>query len=39
MGTSSWHDAELSEWLREAYTVGEQRHLEKRTPLNRRPES
>jgi hypothetical protein len=32
-------DAELTEWLCEAYTVGEQRHLEKRTPLKRRPES
>jgi hypothetical protein len=32
-------DAQLAEWLREAYAVGEQRHLEERTRANRRPES
>ena len=32
-------DAELTEWLREAYAVGEQRHLEERRPPARRPES
>lgn len=32
-------DTELAEWLREAYAVGRQQHLEKRTPPSRRPES
>jgi hypothetical protein len=32
-------DAQLTEWLREAYVVGEQRHLDKRTPPKQRPES
>jgi hypothetical protein len=31
-------DAELAAWFREAYAVGEQRHLE-RTPQARRPDS
>jgi hypothetical protein len=32
-------DAELTEWVGEAYAVGEQRRIEKRTPPNWRPES
>jgi hypothetical protein len=32
-------DAELAAWLREAYSVGEQRHLERPTSPDRRPGS
>jgi hypothetical protein len=32
-------DAELAGWLREAYRVGEQRHLERMAPPDRRPDS
>jgi hypothetical protein len=32
-------DAQLAEWLREAYAVGEQRYLDRRARANRRPQS